>query len=332
MPVDRRRVGPLGAPDQVRSAWRHRGKEAESAVHVYPAIVFAGRVDHGFDRVELAAVHLAGIDDHQRRLAIQRVEPASKPVEVEPPDPVPGKGLYVAAADTLRGQHLERARVHEPGRQHRHLRQAREPDLGDIHALLFAPPLPRRGQADEVRHRGAGHHHARPARGQAQELLQPVERLSLHLDADRRENPGVGDGVIGGGQQVRGMSGRRVAANDEVIAARSGRVTAGLVVQANEFLDGGLCAVAFLGQRPVKIGERGFRVLAERRTIVGGLDDFRDGLAQSVDHGVDLAAEPIANTACRHKASQCDDEVAGQYRPRIGEAFSAVRVQHPGYM
>jgi len=181
--VDRRRVGALDARRKVGRARRDAREQTECAVDVHPAVVLAGNIDHFLHGIEFSPVHFAGIDDDDSRLAVECFERAAIGIQVQAAERIGRELPHVSAADTLQCQHSQGAGMHEAGSENGHLRQPDEARFRYVDAVLFSPPLARRGETDEVGHRGARHHDARPARRQTEQFLQPVECLQLHVHA-----------------------------------------------------------------------------------------------------------------------------------------------------
>ncbi len=173
--------------------------------------------------------------------------------------------------------------MHESRRQHGHLRQPREAALGGVDAELLAPPLPCGRQAHEIRHRRAGDHYAGPRRRQTEQLFQPVQRLALHLDADRGQDPGVGHRIERRREQVGPERGRRVATDDEVVTARPGGVRPGQLTEPQQLFDGCLGAAAGLRQRAPQYGKRRGGILLQGRPIVGTEQHGGDCRAELID-------------------------------------------------
>ena len=174
-----------------------------------------------------------------RSSAARSSRPTSSPRQ--PPD------VALAPAEHLDGLHG--ARVDVAAGEDRRRRKAGQSLLLDIDAEPLGPPVPRRGEGDEVGHRRAGGEHSAESLGKLEELAQPVERHLLEPRGQRRGGPGVGDLVIGRGEPVGGQRRRRAAAHDEVEEARAARASGRGLAASDQLGQGGQRSLAGLGHR-----------------------------------------------------------------------------------
>jgi hypothetical protein len=221
VPVDRDRVRALRAGREVRGARGEPREEAERAVHVEPGVVLLGEVGELVDRIEVAGVHLARVRDEDRGRAVELAQRGGERVDVEAADLVAAEAAERRSADAEHRETLDRRSVDVAAGEDRDRREARKAALRDIHAVPLAPPLPCRGERDDVRLRRPDRHEAAPAGRQAEEVAQPRERDDLELGAERRRRPRVRALVEHRREPVRAERGWRHTADDEVVVARA---------------------------------------------------------------------------------------------------------------
>ncbi len=215
-----------------------------------------GQVRHLVDRVEVARVHLAGVGDDDRGVALQLGEAALQRVEVEAARRVPGQLAHVGGADPEHRQRLGRARVDVPAREDRDLRGARQSRARDALPTSLPAPVAGDRQAGEVGHRASGHQDAAELGRQLEQVAQPIDADALEAAGERRGHPGAGVLVEGRGQPVGGEGRGRRAADHEVKEAGAGRSGRRLVAESSQVADRRERSSAVLGQSAAELRDR----------------------------------------------------------------------------
>ena len=203
-----------------------------------PGVELLGQVGQVGERIEVAGVGLARGRDQHRRRAVELAEATSHRSQVDPADVVADEDLdgVLAVAEHLQG--LAGAGVHVPAGQHRHPGQAGQPGRGHVDAVPLGPPVRGQRQTGEVGEGGARGQRAAPARWQADELAQPVQRDRLHRVGQPRRGAYECVLVEQGHDPVGGQRCRGRAADHEMEEPRPGRCGRGRRPDPQQSLDG----------------------------------------------------------------------------------------------
>jgi hypothetical protein len=131
----------------------------------------------------------------------------------------------------------------------------------------LAPPLPRGGEAHEVRRRRAGRERPTPLGRELEELLQPLDGHRLEPRGERGADPAERVLVERGREPIGAQRRGRHSARDEVEEPRAGRRSRS-VEPAEQLLERGDGAGAVLGERAVEAGGRLLRPLGQDEPLV----------------------------------------------------------------
>ena len=215
--VGRPGVGCLVARREVPARRRGRGEEPERAVDVHPRAVLVGHLDRLGERVEGAGVHVAGLEQHDRRTVRSGSERGRQRFRDQPALVVRSDDLRGAEAEVAQGQ--VDAVVTLGADDHPHPRRTGEPVGADVPALAPQHLSAGRGQAGEVGHRGSGGVADRAGGGEPQQVEQPGAGHVLHGRVGRSQVAQAGVLVPGAGQPVGGQRCRVAPADDHPVEA-----------------------------------------------------------------------------------------------------------------
>ena len=137
VPVGDDGVRPVDPLRQRCDPRRDAREEPEGAVDVQPGAVLLGEVGELGQRVELAHVHVARVADDDRGRRRELAQRSLERREVDASRRVARERLHRRAADADHGQRLERARVDEAARQHRHGGQPGHAVAPDVAVVLL---------------------------------------------------------------------------------------------------------------------------------------------------------------------------------------------------
>ena len=279
------RVGELGAVEQRALGGAGARPEAERAVDVQPAAALVHDAGELAQRVDRAAVHVAGLRADDER-AVESRECVAQRVGAHPPLPV---GRH--DDDTLRPEP-----EHAQRRVNRHVRLGADDDVDARRAVeavrLHVPAhfaqdaVPRRGERGEVRHLAAGHEADAGAAREAEELEEPRRGDLLADRVRRRRGEEAGVLVPRRGEPVGRERDRQRAADDEAEVARPGAADDARIGAGRERVDDGGSVLAVVRQR--------HREGAAERVAVGARADV------AVRKGVEKAGGMFDGALQRH--------------------------------
>ena len=260
--------------------------------------------------------------------------PASRRREVlgvEPALLVDGDLLGRAEAQVAQGQHDRSVALGAD--EHPHPRCAGESVGRGVPARSLEHAVPRRGEAGEVRHRGAGDEADGGARGQPEQLQQPGRRDLLDADHARGGVAHAGVLVPGRDEPVGGQRGGQGRAHDPAEEPAGG-------VRHEAGLDGGGEPVDDLGGRAAVRRERGAEpgggvVRGARRRAPGAPAPTRasGARARPLDRGSRRPPRqvpwPGGSSSRRSRTSQRHRARSGERRRAAGSEGSLTRAVSP---